>query len=47
MGFKESEVRAVLAQLRRDGGVRGASLEDQFREALRRPRPPRPMTVRR
>jgi Holliday junction resolvase RuvA-like protein len=40
LGFKEREVRAVLAELRAHAGLRGASLQDQLREALRRLRPP-------
>jgi hypothetical protein len=46
MGFKESEVRAVLAELRRDDSLRGASIQDLLRKALRRIRPPRPRTAR-
>jgi hypothetical protein len=43
LGFKEREVRAVLAELRAAPGLRGASLQDQLREALRRLQPqPRP-----
>jgi hypothetical protein len=46
MGFREGEVRAVLTGLRRDDGLRSASIQDLLREALRRIRPPRPRTVR-
>jgi Holliday junction resolvase RuvA-like protein len=42
LGFKEREVRAALAQLRADPGLRGASLQHQLREALRRLHPPQP-----
>jgi hypothetical protein len=42
LGFKEREVRAVLAELRADPGLRGASLQDQLRAALRRLHPPQP-----
>jgi hypothetical protein len=40
MGFKEAEVRAVLAKLRQDDDLRGASVPSLLREALRRIRPP-------
>jgi hypothetical protein len=46
MGFKESEVRAVLAELRRDDSLRGASTQDLLRHALRRIHPHRPKSVR-
>jgi Holliday junction resolvase RuvA-like protein len=42
LGFKEREIRTVLAQLRADAGLRGASLQDQLRQALRRLHPPQP-----
>jgi hypothetical protein len=42
LGFKEREVRAVLADLRADPALRGVSLQDQLREALRRLHPPQP-----
>ena len=44
MGFKESEVRAVLAELRQDDALRAASIQDLLRESLRRIRPPRRKT---
>jgi Holliday junction resolvasome RuvABC DNA-binding subunit len=43
LGFKEREIRVVLAQLRAEPGLRGASLQDQLREALRRLHPPQPL----
>ncbi len=46
MGFKEGEVRAVLAELRREEDLRDASLSDLLLEALRRIRPSRAMNVR-
>jgi len=46
MGFKEGEVRAVLEELQRDDGLRGASMQDLLRESLRRIRPHRVRTVR-
>jgi hypothetical protein len=46
MGFKESELRAVLAELRREDCLRGASIQDLLRQALRRIRPSRPRTAR-
>jgi hypothetical protein len=42
LGFKEREIRTVLAQSRAEPGLRGASLQDQLREALRRLHPPQP-----
>jgi hypothetical protein len=42
LGFKEREGRVVLTDLRADPGLRGASLQDQLREALRRLHPPQP-----
>jgi hypothetical protein len=42
LGFKEREVRVVLAQLRAAPGLRGANLQDQLRDALRRLHPPQP-----
>ncbi len=46
MGFKEVEVRAVLAELRQDHDLRDASLPELLREALRRIRPAHSMSVR-
>jgi hypothetical protein len=46
LGFKETEVRAVLAELRQDDDLRDASIPNLLREALRRIRPPRSMPVR-
>jgi Holliday junction resolvasome RuvABC DNA-binding subunit len=41
LGFREREVRAVLAELRSDDELRDASIECLLREALRRmPLPP-------
>jgi hypothetical protein len=39
LGFREGEVNAVLAALRDDAGLRGASVERLLREALCRIRP--------
>jgi hypothetical protein len=36
LGFKEREVRVVLAELRAEPGLEGGSLQDELREALRR-----------
>jgi Holliday junction resolvasome RuvABC DNA-binding subunit len=36
LGFREREVRAVLAELRQDEELRGASIERLLREGLRR-----------
>jgi hypothetical protein len=36
LGFRERDIRAVLAELRRDAELRSASLERLLREALRR-----------
>jgi hypothetical protein len=36
LGFREGEVKAVLAELRGDAELEGASIEHQLREALRR-----------
>jgi hypothetical protein len=36
LGFREAEVKAVLAELRGDAELEGASIEHQLREALRR-----------
>ena len=47
MGFKEGEVRAVLADVRKADALRGASMQDLLRETLRRIRPRRPGTARR
>jgi len=46
MGFKEGEVRAVIEELRRDDGLRGASIQELLREGLRWIRPSRLVTVR-
>jgi hypothetical protein len=51
LGFKEREVRVVLTELRAAPGLRGASLQDQLREALRtlhpsQPRPAQPYARR-
>jgi hypothetical protein len=42
LGFKEREVRAVLAELRAAPGLRDASVTELLREALRRLHPPQP-----
>jgi hypothetical protein len=42
LGFKEREVRAVLAELRAGTAIRDVSLQGLLREALRRLRPPQP-----
>jgi hypothetical protein len=42
LGFREREVRAVLAELRGDAVIPSASLQDLLRAALRRLRPPQP-----
>jgi Holliday junction resolvasome RuvABC DNA-binding subunit len=36
LGFREREIQVVLAELRRDDGLRGASIEALLREGLRR-----------
>jgi 5-methylcytosine-specific restriction endonuclease McrA len=42
LGFRESEVRQVLCELRKDNQLRDASAEALLRQALQRLRPPRP-----
>ena len=39
LGFREGEVKTVLAELRCDAELHGASVEHLLREALRRIRP--------
>lgn len=45
LGFKEKEIHAVLAELRRQGDLRDAPIEHLLREALQRLAPPRGGTV--
>jgi len=36
LGFREREIQVVLAELRQDDGLRGASIQTLLREGLRR-----------